>query len=425
MRRTMAALLAALLCAGALPVSAAEAVPGDVNGDGSVDAADAAKILEIAASIGAGENVPEDELNAADLDGDGEVTAMDAALLLRYSADSGSGAVQESFGDYMTARTAAPELLGVQYCYNGYNSFSDGDSATVITSTEELETFLNENSDNRFLNRDYDGYGGHCDDVNTTCERYDSDWFAEHDLILLRINTSEYCNWIKVTDISADAENNWNISVTEFKPAWEMPPMYAGWFAFVETNKGVELASSLRIDGKGEYIWDMDDLPQNSEEQTEAEPTAPELIGVRYCYNGYESFYNGNSATVVTSAEELEAFFDKYRPGAYLDKDYDGDAGHCDSVTTTCERYDNDWFVNHDLVMLCLNGTDYENWFEVTDITADAENNWVFHATEYAPPDVASPLLVGWFAFVETNKSVELASGLRINVTSETYGTYA
>lgn len=66
---------------------------GDVNGDGKVDASDAADILVESALIGAGnggEFTPEQNI-AADVNGDGKIDASDAALILVYAAEVGAG----------------------------------------------------------------------------------------------------------------------------------------------------------------------------------------------------------------------------------------------------------------------------------------------------------------------------------------------
>jgi hypothetical protein len=66
---------------------------GDVNGDGSVNATDAALVLIAAANIGAGKDSglsPEAATNA-DVNGDGSVNATDAAIILQYAAYIGAG----------------------------------------------------------------------------------------------------------------------------------------------------------------------------------------------------------------------------------------------------------------------------------------------------------------------------------------------
>lgn len=66
---------------------------GDLDGDGIVNAGDAADILIAAAAIGAGsQTVTEELLRKGDINGDGEISAVDAAAILQYSAAVGAGA---------------------------------------------------------------------------------------------------------------------------------------------------------------------------------------------------------------------------------------------------------------------------------------------------------------------------------------------
>lgn len=58
-------------------------VPGDVDGDGKVEAADARTALRASAKL---ETLDPDERMRADIDGDGKVTAADARKILRKSA---------------------------------------------------------------------------------------------------------------------------------------------------------------------------------------------------------------------------------------------------------------------------------------------------------------------------------------------------
>lgn len=76
-------------------------VKGDANLDGVADAKDAAKLLEYAAAIGAGQDAPlysdSDETSEnlayflAEVNGSGDADAKDAALILEYAAAIGSG----------------------------------------------------------------------------------------------------------------------------------------------------------------------------------------------------------------------------------------------------------------------------------------------------------------------------------------------
>ena len=73
-------LLAVLLI---LPVSGAGVVPGDLNGDGEVKAADARLALRFAAKV---DTPTAEQIVAADIDGNGKITAADARSILRAAA---------------------------------------------------------------------------------------------------------------------------------------------------------------------------------------------------------------------------------------------------------------------------------------------------------------------------------------------------
>ncbi len=65
---------------------------GDQNADGTVDAADAADVLAVAAQVGAGAAAPEDVVTSVcDVNADGAADAADAAAILQYAAALGSG----------------------------------------------------------------------------------------------------------------------------------------------------------------------------------------------------------------------------------------------------------------------------------------------------------------------------------------------
>ena len=92
MKKILAFLLCAVMtlsvCVAAFPAHAADnctdgITPGDVNGDGYIDAADA--LLCLRTSVGLITLTPEQEA-AADVNHDGLVDAGDAILILRYDA---------------------------------------------------------------------------------------------------------------------------------------------------------------------------------------------------------------------------------------------------------------------------------------------------------------------------------------------------
>lgn len=71
----------------------AEPLPGDVDGDGKIDATDASAILVHSANVGSGlgETLTESEQKLADVDENGVVNSQDAAQVLSYAAAVGSG----------------------------------------------------------------------------------------------------------------------------------------------------------------------------------------------------------------------------------------------------------------------------------------------------------------------------------------------
>ena len=68
-------------------------VTGELNGDGTINASDAAVILIAAAAIGAGQDsgLTEAQKTAADVNCDGICNASDAAIVLIYAAAVGAG----------------------------------------------------------------------------------------------------------------------------------------------------------------------------------------------------------------------------------------------------------------------------------------------------------------------------------------------
>lgn len=85
-----------------------DCTPGDLDTNGTVNAADGAAILIAAARLGAGETsglTPAQE-TAADLDGDGSINASDAAAVLQYAAYIGAGGTAP-IGEFLQTGTSS------------------------------------------------------------------------------------------------------------------------------------------------------------------------------------------------------------------------------------------------------------------------------------------------------------------------------
>ena len=84
-------------------VEPTEQALGDLDGDTTVNASDAAKVLIAAAAMGAGEasGLTEAQIKAADVNGDGTVNASDAAIILIYAAAVGAGNEDAKITDFV------------------------------------------------------------------------------------------------------------------------------------------------------------------------------------------------------------------------------------------------------------------------------------------------------------------------------------
>ncbi len=98
-----------------LPAYTASSYP-DLNGDGVVDATDAAIILEAATAVGAGESTGLTLMQEvlADVDRDGTITATDASIVTSFATAVGTGQYEntpEGWAQYMN--TIYPKEEGV------------------------------------------------------------------------------------------------------------------------------------------------------------------------------------------------------------------------------------------------------------------------------------------------------------------------
>ena len=94
-----------LICTVRGGAEAPDRALGDLNGDSTVNASDAAVVLIAAARIGAGNDsgLTVDQLLCADVNGDTIVNASDAAIILQYAAKIGAGG-EGTLAEYLEAR---------------------------------------------------------------------------------------------------------------------------------------------------------------------------------------------------------------------------------------------------------------------------------------------------------------------------------
>lgn len=115
---------------------------GDVNGDESIDATDAADILIAAANLGAGERsgLTADQETAADVNGDAEIDATDASNILLYAAMAGAGSTL-SFEDYLKSQEQEEKMRSY---VNAVASLVNAERAKAGVKALSISPALNE-----------------------------------------------------------------------------------------------------------------------------------------------------------------------------------------------------------------------------------------------------------------------------------------
>ena len=149
-KKMTALLLGAMLGISAAPAMTAGAASlGDLNGDGTSNASDAAMLLIEAARVGSGKaaSFTSAQKTAADIDSDGTVNASDAAQILIYAAAAGSGSFTGTMQNYVSYRlnpmkklTAIGPVMCSQFQDYDGNGTSEG-YAIIDLQTESPETY--------------------------------------------------------------------------------------------------------------------------------------------------------------------------------------------------------------------------------------------------------------------------------------------
>ena len=128
-KRILALVLCVCMLIGITEASAATNEIGDVNGDGTVTAADAALILRYLVGLS---KLTQQGVNNADLNGNGKADAADAAMILRYVAH---------IGDLVVVQSPTPDATLVKKIKKGLKSDLSG-------MAESIALFLQQMSEN-------------------------------------------------------------------------------------------------------------------------------------------------------------------------------------------------------------------------------------------------------------------------------------
>lgn len=155
----------------------------------------------------------------------------------------------------------------------------------------------------------------------------------------------------------------------------------------------------------------------------------PEYDGAQYVSmilaDIYTAFSNGEYgydpiSFLITSPEELEAFVEKmHEVGERFDTRTSTDAlGEWGvPLTDTVAKYDAAWFREHDLIMVIAIEQATQDYHAVRGISKNEDGSWTVNIDRIVP--MASEQTIPSFAiFVETNKAVEFASSVNVEMTN-------
>lgn len=222
---------------GILPYST-----GDPNGDGTVNALDAADILVLSARIGAGESSSVIEIVKNDVNGDGFVDAMDASDILIYASEVGASETKLRFPAYIYEKQGTVMRLALM---NG------SDSSTPVTkllcSREELDTFAeNELTGIDSVNATNGLTGSDPLDTQQVLASYDENFFISHDLVAVYIYERSNSIWNEVNAI--DTRNGEEIIISIDRMVPDLLEMATGrWMILVEVDKSNALDRTVKL----------------------------------------------------------------------------------------------------------------------------------------------------------------------------------
>ncbi len=210
---------------------------GDLDSNGAVDAVDASAMLLRAAEIGTGGTADADEAALMDINGDGAITAVDASHLLTYAARFGTGETTQPFEEYVALRQEEPVLYGTRTkkCSLGSFYLSDEyelsrEKGIVISTPQEFAIFAEK--------------------ARVSADMYTAEWFETHSLFVMMTNEMSYEPYYEATSITADENNAFTVALNYIYFPYESPAC-PDVITMVETNKAIELASSITIEITG------------------------------------------------------------------------------------------------------------------------------------------------------------------------------
>lgn len=218
---------------------------GDPNGDGAVNASDAALILMHAAKNGAGEGslLTGKPLQLADVNADSEVNASDAALVLQYAAYKGAnGKIRLSLQSFLYEQDHTVMRVGIWP-----HSSEQEERIRLFTNTDDLTAYLTEQGA-RSINA-MDWLWPH-DEAEEICrqisEIYPESFFKEHHLAAIQVHEDSYGHLLEVLSITTGTDGTVTICLQDTCMSGE--PLEEAWVVLVAVPNSVTAPEQIVLD---------------------------------------------------------------------------------------------------------------------------------------------------------------------------------
>lgn len=170
------------------------------------------------------------------------------------------------------------------------------------------------------------------------------------------------------------------------------------------------------------YAADTGTGYEGSLEEYVSQRAEPEYYGAQYVSMLFGDIYRAFSEKtfLITSPAELEAFVDKMNEiNEYFDTRTSTDAAEVCGIplTDTVAKYDEAWFKEHDLIMVIAEEYATQIHHAVRGITENEDGSWTVSIDRLIPP-ASEQTLPSFAIFVETNKAVEFAPAVNVEMTN-------
>ncbi len=270
-----------------------------------------------------------------------------------------------------------------QYSRSGYPESLGPLAVTVIRTRLELDSYL-------------DTFPS----LTQLCERYDEDYFASRDLIIVFLWESSGSIRHKVNEVSRyNATGQWTLDIESVFPDGDGTGDMAYWQILIEPPKNmrVQKGDIFKINGHTRSPLPLSvfaNVPGDTLPPVDA-PIDDTSFGAQYLRGGFRANFQNPSVTVIRTRRELDIYLDTI-PNPNLQ---------------TYERYDEAYFAERDLIVVFLEEGSGSIRHKVTKVSRDdTTGQWTIDI-ERIIPDTCTEDMAGWKIFVEPPKDMRVQEG--------------